>query len=110
METKRNICFIAAFTVLVGCGDITNESTANFIGEVQTATKNACDIVPTAKTIVSLASIIFPSIVPAGAALQTAEEICAGLEGKPGEPSPIIEGEFVSFEVRGIQIDAFVID
>ena len=110
MRTTNIFSFSVCFAVLVGCTDPTNESTAKFIGDVQNATKNACNIIPTAKTIISLVSIIFPKAVPAGAALQTAEEICTEFEGKPGEPSPIIEGDFVSFEVRGTQIDAFVLD
>lgn len=108
-NVRKATGFLAINILLLGCEVVLDEKTANFIQDTQKATSQGCSIIPAAKAIVSLSSILFPNILPASAALQTASEICSAYLGGEG-PSPVLTGNTVEFEVRGVKIDARILE
>jgi len=99
---------LAASIGLAGCTD--PQQANNFVDNVQQNTQKLCGIVPTAKTITALAAILFPGAAKVSAGLATAEEICSGLETAKetdGGVQPVAGGDSITFDVRGVQIEAF---
>jgi hypothetical protein len=103
-----------ALTASIGltgcCFDL--QPAGSFIEDVQQSTQKLCGIVPTAKSISTLAAVLFPGAAPISAGLTTAEEICSALDTvkqTEGDVQTVAGGGGIKFNVKGVQIEAYEI-
>lgn len=108
MFTRRIKAALLASTVaiatlgLAGCDDA---QTAATIAQIQNATTLACSFVPTAASVASILSALYPpSQIPVGVATSVAHQICSAVTAKSaarGAQAPtfagvVIEGHFLN--------------